>query len=272
MTDRYGVMGHPVAHSKSPFIHARFAAQTSQDLVYEAIDVEPGGFAAAVETFRSGGGRGLNVTLPFKQEAFAASHKVSDRARRAGAVNTLSFEDEAVRGDNTDGVGLVRDLVSNLGLEIRSRRVLLLGAGGAARGVLGPLLDEAPSELVVANRTVSRAESLCRDFGDQGAVRSAGFEALEGGAFDLVINATSAEVSGDLPPVPESALARDAVVYDMMYGTAPTAFVRWGRSAGARLAADGLGMLVEQAAESFFIWRGTRPETVPVLEALRRSL
>jgi shikimate dehydrogenase len=272
MTDRYGVMGHPVAHSKSPFIHERFAAQTSQDLVYEAIHVEPGAFAEAVKAFRAGGGRGLNVTLPFKQEAFALSQRASHRARRAGAVNTLSFDGESLQGDNTDGVGLVRDLLSNLGLGIRSRRVLLLGAGGAARGVLGPLLDEQPSELVIANRTESRAVSLCRDFGDQGPVRSAGFDALENGAFDLVINATSAEVSGEMPQVPESALAGDAVVYDMMYGAAPTAFLRWGRSAGARLASDGLGMLVEQAAESFFIWRGRRPETAPVLEALRRLL
>ena len=272
MTDRYGVMGHPVAHSKSPFIHASFAAQTSQDLVYEAIHVKPGGFAEAVKAFRTAGGSGLNVTLPFKQEAFALSQTLSHRARRAGAVNTLSFDGESVHGDNTDGVGLVRDLVSNLGLEIRSRRVLLLGAGGAARGVLGPLLDEQPSELVVANRTVSSAVSLCLAFSDQGVVHSAGFDALENGAFDLVINATSAEVSGELPPVPESALGRDAVVYDMMYGAAPTAFLRWGQAAGARLASDGLGMLVEQAAESFFVWRGTRPETAPVLQALRQSL
>ncbi len=272
MTDRYGVMGHPVAHSKSPFIHARFAAQTSQDLVYEAIHVEPGGFAEAVGAFRAGGGRGLNVTLPFKQEAFAASKFVSDRARRAGAVNTLSFDEERVRGDNTDGVGLVRDLIANMGIEIRCHRVLLIGAGGAARGVLGPLLDEGPSELVVANRTVSRAVALCEAFSDQGTLRSTGLDALEGGAFDLVINATSAEVSGEVPPVPDSALAGDGVVYDLMYGANATAFVRWGRSVGARLAADGLGMLVEQAAESFFIWRGVRPETAPVLEALRRSL
>jgi shikimate dehydrogenase len=272
MSDRYGVMGHPVAHSKSPFIHARFAAQTAQDLVYEAIHVEPGGFSEAVKAFRAGGGRGLNVTLPFKQEAFALSRTVSPRASRAGAVNTLTFDGESVQGDNTDGVGLVRDLISNLGLEIRSRRVLLLGAGGAARGVLGPLLDEQPSELVIANRTVSRAESLCRAFGDQGPVRGVGFDALQDDAFDLVINATSAEVSGELPPVAKSALAAGAVVYDMMYGAAPTAFLRWGLSAGARLVSDGLGMLVEQAAESFFIWRGTRPETGPVLEALRQSL
>jgi shikimate dehydrogenase len=272
MTDRYGVMGHPVAHSKSPFIHAKFAAQTSQDLVYEAIHVQPGGFAAALEAFRAGGGRGLNVTLPFKQEAFVRSQTVSDRARRAGAVNTLSFDDENVRGDNTDGVGLVRDLIFNLGIEIRSLRVLLIGAGGAARGALGPLLDEEPSELVVANRTLSRAESLCRAFSDQGTLRSAGFDALEGGAFDLVINATSAELGGEIPPLPGSVLAENGVVYDMMYAATATAFLRWGQSAGARLAADGLGMLVEQAAESFFIWRGTRPDTLPVLKAVRESL
>ncbi len=271
MSDRYGVMGHPVAHSKSPFIHARFAAQTAQDLVYEAIHVAPGDFASAVEHFRAAGGRGLNITLPFKEEAFALSQTLSKRAQRAGAVNTLSFDDKHVRGDNTDGVGLVRDLVHNLGVEVQSRRVLLLGAGGAARGVLGPLLDEHPSELVVANRTVSRALSLCQAFGAEGTLRSSGLNELEGGDFDLVINATSAEVSGELPTVPKSALSETGVVYDMMYGAEPTAFVRWGRAAGARLAADGLGMLVEQAAEAFFVWRGVRPETAPVLKALRQS-
>ncbi len=272
MSDRYGVMGHPVAHSKSPFIHARFAAQTAQDLVYEAIHVAPGDFALAVERFRAAGGRGLNITLPFKEEAFALSQTLSERAQRAGAVNTLSFDDERVRGDNTDGVGLVRDLVNNLGVEVRSRRVLLLGAGGAARGVLGPLLDERPSQLVVANRTVSRAVSLCQAFGAEDTLRSAGLSDLEDGDFDLVINATSAEVSGELPTVPKSALSDNGVVYDMMYGAGPTAFVRWGRAAGAGLAADGLGMLVEQAAEAFFVWRGVRPETAPVLADLRESL
>ncbi len=272
MTDRYAVMGHPVAHSKSPFIHARFAAQTEQDLVYEAIHVQPGEFAAAVDAFRAGGGRGLNITLPFKQEAFEAAQALSDRARRAGAVNTLSFDDQGIRGDNTDGVGLVRDVVSNLGVDIGARRVLLLGAGGAARGVIGPLLDQKPALLVVANRTESRAVALCKAFADQGPVQSAGFSELDGGAFDLVINATSAEVSGALPPVPESALGRNAVVYDLMYAAGPTAFVRWGEAAGARLASDGLGMLVEQAAESFLIWRGVRPETAPVLAHLRRAL
>lgn len=272
MSDRYGVMGHPVAHSKSPFIHARFAAQTAQDVVYEAIHVAPGDFASSVERFRAAGGRGINITLPFKEEAFALAQTLSLRAQRAGAVNTLSFDDAHIRGDNTDGVGLVRDLVDNLGVRIQSCRVLLLGAGGAARGVLGPLLDQRPSELVVANRTVSRAVSLCQTFGAKDTLRSSGLNDLEGGGFDLVINATSAEISGELPPVPESALGDKGVVYDMMYGAEPTAFVRWGRAAGARLAADGLGMLVEQAAESFFIWRDVRPETAPVLAALRQSL
>ncbi len=272
MSDRYGVMGHPVAHSKSPFIHARFAAQTAQDLVYEAIHVAPGDFASAVERFRASGGRGLNITLPFKEEAFALSQTLSERAQRAGAVNTMSFDDERVRGDNTDGVGLVRDLVDNLGVQVQSRRLLLLGAGGAARGVLGPLLDERPAELVVANRTVSRAVSLCQAVGAKGTLRSSGLNDLEGGDFDLVINATSAEVSGELPPLPDSALSKNGVVYDMMYGAEPTAFLRWGRATGARRVADGLGMLVEQAAESFFVWRGVRPETAPVLKALRESL
>ena len=261
MTDRYGVMGHPVAHSKSPFIHARFAEQTAQNLSYEAIHVEPGGFAEAVEAFRADSGRGLNVTLPFKQEAFALSDPVSERARRAGAVNTLTLSGETSSGDNTDGIGLVRDLTVNLSIKLRGRRLLLVGAGGAARGVIGPLLDERPEVLVIANRTASKADALCAMFGDQGAIRSASFEDLAADAFDLIINATSASVSGELPPVPASALANGG-----------TAFVRWGRSAGAEAAHDGLGMLVEQAAESFLIWRGIRPDTAPVLEALRRAL
>ncbi|HEY5701779.1 MAG TPA: shikimate dehydrogenase [Gammaproteobacteria bacterium] len=273
MSDRYGVMGHPVAHSQSPFIHARFAEQTGEDLVYEAIPVEPGDFPAAVAAFQSNGGRGLNVTLPFKQEAFSLCTSLSARAERAAAVNTLRFDNgDALFGDNTDGDGLLRDLSANLGIKLKDRRVLLLGAGGAARGVIGPILDASPAELVIANRTAARARELCDAYSGGGNLRAAGFDALSDGGFDLVINATSASVSGALPPVPDSALAPGACVYDMMYAAEPTPFVKWGRAAGAATAADGLGMLVCQAAESFWLWRGVRPEVGPVLAALRRQL
>ena len=270
MTDRYGVIGHPVAHSKSPFIHKQFAAQTGQNLVYEAIDAGLGEFAAAVERFRDTGGRGLNVTLPFKEEAFRLAESTTERAQRALAVNTLCFEEDGVRGDNTDGVGLIRDLKSNLKVVISGRRTLLIGAGGAARGVLGLLLDEAPAELVIANRTPERARSLLQSFQSQGTLRVSSFEALEDTAFDLVINATSAGVRGETPPVPPSAICVGGCAYDMMYGAGSTAFVEWARAAGAGTAVDGLGMLVEQAAESFSVWRGMRPQTAPVLRSLRR--
>lgn len=273
MSDRYGVIGHPVAHSQSPFIHARFAEQTGEDLVYEAIHAGPGEFAGTVARFQQQGGRGLNVTLPFKQEAFGLSAGLSARARRAEAVNTLCLDrDGGIFGDNTDGEGLLRDLADNLGIELRQRRVLLVGAGGAARGVLGPLLDAGPAELVIVNRTPARAHALREAFAGAGNFRVAEFDALDGGSFDLVINATAASVGGDLPPVPASALAPGACVYDMMYGTEPTPFVRWGRAAGAARAVDGLGMLVAQAAESFLLWRGVRPDTGPVLAALRAHL
>ena len=272
MSDRYGVIGHPVAHSKSPFIHARFAAQTGEDLVYRAIHAAPGEFADLVTRFQKEGGRGLNVTLPFKQEAFRLCAENSARAQRAAAVNTLCFDGGVIYGDNTDGEGLLRDLTDNLGAELKGRRVLLLGAGGAARGVLGPLLDAGVAELIIANRTPARAHALRDAFADAGNLRVAGFNALEGGGFDLVINATSASVGGDLPPVPGSALAPGACVYDMMYAAEPTPFVKWGRAAGAARAVDGLGMLVAQAAESFWLWRGVRPDTGPVLAALRQHL
>lgn len=273
MTDRYGVIGHPVAHSQSPFIHTRFAEQTGEDLVYEAIHSEPGEFRQTIAAFRSAGGRGLNVTLPFKQEAFALSAETTARARRAAAVNTLRFDDDGkLFGDNTDGEGLLRDLADNLGIEVGGRRVLLVGAGGAARGVLGPLLDAGPAELRLVNRTPARARALRDAFAGAENLRVGGFDALEGGAFDLVINATSASVSGDVPPVPASALAPGACVYDLMYAPEPTAFVRWGRDVGAAQSVDGLGMLVAQAAESFYLWRGVRPDTGPVLGALRDRL
>ncbi|HTQ77848.1 MAG TPA: shikimate dehydrogenase [Burkholderiales bacterium] len=266
MADRYAVIGNPVAHSKSPWIHAEFARQTGDAVEYGAIEAPLGGFAAAVGAFRAAGGRGLNVTLPFKQEAFRYCRDATARARAAAAVNTLSFAGEAVSGDNTDGAGLVTDLESNLGFAIAGRRVLLLGAGGAARGVVGPLLERAPAALAIANRTVARGEALAAAFR---GVRATGFEGLAGESFDLVVNATSAGLEDRAPPLPPGIFAAGALAYDMVYGR-ETPFLRLARAAGAA-ARDGLGMLVEQAAESFLVWRGVRPRTAPVLEALRRG-
>ncbi len=269
-SDRYAVMGNPVAHSKSPLIHRLFAEQTGQDMRYEAIEVPRDGFAQAVEAFRAAGGKGLNVTVPFKQEAWRLATRRSGRAERAGAVNTLVLEEGGgLYGDNTDGVGLVRDLTHNQGVELRGRRILLVGAGGAARGVLEPLLAGAPAQLVIANRTASRAVDLARAFEDLGPVTGCGFPDLAGQSFDLVINATAAGLEGRVPDLPPGVVTADSLCYDMMYGSEPTAFVRWAQARGARRALDGLGMLVEQAAESFLLWRGVRPDTAPVIASLR---
>lgn len=271
--DRYAVMGNPIGHSKSPLIHAQFAAQTGQQLSYEAILVELGDFPAAVARFRADGGKGLNVTVPFKQEAFALAEARSARAERAGAVNTLRWEaDGRLYGDNTDGVGLVRDLELNHHVPLAGRRVLLLGAGGAVRGVLEPLLAKAPAKLVVANRTVTKADELAAAFADLGPVRASSFTALAGGQFDVVINGTAASLQGDLPPLPGGILAPGAACYDMMYGKEPTPFMHWAVASGAGVVLDGLGMLVEQAAESFCLWRGVRPATAPVITALRQAM
>jgi shikimate dehydrogenase len=262
-------MGNPIEHSQSPRIHALFAAQTGQNLEYRAIRVEPGGFAAAARAFREAGGKGLNVTVPFKQDAWVFADVLSARAERAGAVNTLSFGPDGVHGDNTDGSGLVRDLKMNHGGRLVGQRILLLGAGGAARGILQPLLLEKPAQLVIANRTASKARDLTLRFSDLGLISGCGFAELAGRQFDLIINATAAGLSNATPPLPEGVLAAGGWCYDLMYGREPTAFVRWGREQGAAQALDGLGMLVEQAAESFQRWRGVWPETRPVLEALQ---
>lgn len=272
MSDRYAVMGHPIAHSKSPFIHRRFAAQTGEPVAYEALLVEPGGFRAAVERFRARGGGGLNVTIPFKEDAFALASRRTGRAERAGAVNTLWFEGAAVCGDNTDGVGLVRDLTRNLGVDVEARSVLVLGAGGAARGVIGPLLDEKPRRIAIANRTASRAVELAGRFAPQGPVGAVALDALPAGGFDIVINATAASLSGELPPAPRGTLRTGGIAYDTAYAADPTPFVEWGAREGASVATDGLGMLVEQAAESFRVWRGQEPLTAPVIDALRAHL
>lgn len=268
--EAYVVMGNPVAHSQSPFIHSEFARQVGHAMAYAARHVELGRFADAVEGFRVEGGRGANVTLPFKEEAFALSTPRSARAEQAGAVNTLGFEGTRVWGDNTDGVGLVRDLEQNLGLTLAGRDILLLGAGGAARGVVGPLLAASPARLVIANRTRSRAEALRRHFGDD--VEACGLDRLPAARFDLIVNATSASIEGEAPPIPAARLRPGGSAYDMMYAAEPSPFMRWAERAGARTLADGTGMLVEQAAEAFLLWRGVRPCTGPVIEALRQRL
>jgi shikimate dehydrogenase len=271
--DRYGVMGNPIGHSKSPRIHGLFAEQARQRLTYEAILVEMGGFAQAVGNFQGNGGKGLNVTVPFKQDAWELADERSERAELAGAVNTLLLRPDGTRyGDNTDGIGLVRDLRDNLGARITGARLLILGAGGAVRGVLAPLLDEAPERITIANRTVGKAQELAMLFADRGHVEGVGFDSLPGRPFDLVINGTSASLQGELPPLPDDLLAPGAWCYDMMYSKEPTIFLRWAATHGAARTVDGLGMLVEQAAESFFLWRGVRPDTGPVIAALRASL
>lgn len=265
MTDAYAVFGNPIAHSKSPLIHAAFARQTGQDLVYTARLAPLDGFTGVIEAFRAEGGRGANVTVPFKEQAFALATRRTPRAEAAGAVNTLAFAADGILGDNTDGAGLVRDLTANLGFDPAGKRILLMGAGGAARGVILPLLEWAPASLYIANRTAEKAEALARVFG-AGQVKGGGYTDLPG-PFDLVINATSASLSGDLPPLPETVFAEGALAYDMMYGK-DTPFLAFARARSARLA-DGLGMLVEQAAEAFLLWRGVRPDTAPVLALLR---
>ena len=271
MTDRYCVFGNPVAHSRSPAIHARFAAQCHQDLSYEAILAPLAGFAAAVGDFVAGGGKGANVTLPFKEEAFALCTRRSARAEQAGAVNTLAFVGSEIIGDNTDGAGMVRDIEVNLAFPLAGRRVLLLGAGGAARGVIAPLLERRPARLFIANRTADKAEALARRFSDIAAVDAGGFAKTAGRTFDVVINATSASLSGATLPLPAGIFASGSLAYDMMYGKGETPFLALAREHGAQRRADGLGMLVEQAAESFFVWRGVRPDSVPVLAAMREQ-
>jgi len=268
--DRYAVVGNPIAHSKSPEIHAQFAAQTGQCLVYERLLAPLDDFAGTVRFFAEAGGRGLNVTVPFKLQAHALATMLTPRAHAAAAVNTLYFTGGEIIGDNTDGAGLVRDIVRNAGASLAGKSVLLLGAGGAARGVMLPLLEQQPSRLVVANRTLSRAEELAAQFAAHGEIGVAAFAALDG-AFDVVINATAASLHAELPPIPAHVFGAQTLAYDMMYGTAPTVFMEFAGAQGARTR-DGLGMLVEQAAASFLLWRGVMPDTAPVLAALRRQL
>lgn len=277
MIDRYAVIGNPVAHSKSPQIHTLFAHENGQDLEYGRLLSPLDGFGEAVERFRAEGGRGLNVTVPFKEEAYRLATEHSERARAAEAVNTLRFDAGAIYGDNTDGTGLVRDIRDNLGVAIAGRRVLLMGAGGAARGVIAVLLAEDPGGLTIANRALGRARALEQRFGPQfgqggsARVRACAYEALSGSQFDIVVNATSASLAGALPPLPCGVFSAGSLAYDMMYGTGLTPFLEWARGEGAGLTADGLGMLIEQAAESFFVWRGIRPRTATVFASLRAA-
>jgi shikimate dehydrogenase len=275
MTDRYVVIGHPVAHSQSPRIHAMFAAQTGQDIAYDKLLAPVDGFEDTVRQFISGGGRGANVTLPFKLEAYELADTVSERARYARAANTLSFAGGQIAADNTDGVGLVQDIETNLEFRLKARDVLLMGAGGAARGVLLPLLQAGPATLVIANRTVEKAVQLVESIqhGATGRVRvsACGFDQLPGQQFDVVVNATSSSLSDALPPLPDDLFAPGALAYDMMYGKGLTSFLAFAEARHVERLADGLGMLVEQAAESFRIWRGVRPETRPVMRALRKG-
>ena len=270
--DQYGVFGHPVAHSFSPFIHGVFARDTAQQMSYRAYDVAPEEFNERVREFFAGGGRGLNVTLPHKVAAVEVAQELTGRAAHAAAVNTLALQDDGILGDNTDGAGLVRDLCDNLGLIVTLRRILILGAGGATRGVLAPLLGLEPAIVVIANRTPERAEALAAAFADLGVTQGVGFAYVGDTPFDLVINATSASLSGDIPPIPPSAIGPQTVCYDLAYGRSAMAFVRWAQQSGCARAVQGLGMLVEQAAESFRLWRGVRPQTAQVLAALKERV
>ena len=271
MTDRYAVIGNPIEHSRSPQIHAAFARQTGEDIAYERILGCLDAFESDVGEFFAAGGRGLNVTVPFKERAFGLADVLSERASAAGAVNTLIAGADGVIGDNTDGVGLVRDLGCNHLFGFAGSRILLLGAGGAARGVLRPLLDERPGRLLIANRTASRAVALAGSLAGPGNASGCGLDELAGLRFDLIINATAAGLEAKVPDIPDDCLAEGGWTYDMLYGRKPTAFVDWGRAHGAARALDGLGMLVEQAAESFRLWRGVQPDTGPVIESLRAA-
>jgi len=272
----YAVMGNPIKHSKSPQIHSLFAEQTNQSINYTAIQVDTGGFKQAVGNFAAHKGKGLNITVPFKEEAWALVNERSDRAERAGAINTIKLIDNKLVGDNTDGVGLVNDLKNNHKIELTGKRILLMGAGGAARGVLAPLLSEKPENITIVNRTQSKAKELAAHFNDLGSIIGCGYDDLAdnisaGKQFDIIINATAASLHGELPPLPDKVVATKGCCYDMMYGKT-TLFMQWAQEQNVATIADGLGMLVEQAAESFYIWRGVRPETKAVLELLRKEL
>ena len=268
MSTRYGVTGYPLGHTKSPMIHMAFAKATGQDIVYDVVEAGPDGFAQAVVRFRAEGGHGLNVTAPFKLDAFSMASEPSERARQAGAANALKFDGDKVAADNFDGVGLVTDIRRNHGFRLSGRRVLLMGAGGAARGALLPLLAEKPSRLVVANRTVAKSKALGEQFAPFGKLETGGYPDVAGQRFDIVINATSASLRGELPAVPADVFAAASLAYELVYGKGLTPFLRLARDGGVPNMADGVGMLVEQAAASFEWWRGIRPDTRDVIRSL----
>jgi len=271
--DKYAVFGNPIKHSKSPAIHAAFAAQCGQAMEYRAVRVDEGDFTRAAGQFFDRGGAGLNVTLPFKEEAFRFADRLSQRARRAAAVNTLTrAADGKIDGDNTDGIGLVRDMVANLGWVIQGQRVLIIGAGGAVRGVLEPLLKEQPRQVLIVNRTAARARQLGEEFADLGSLEGGGYELAANRQADLIINASSAGLSGEMPPLSSELLTERSCCYDMIYGPEPTPFMRWAAQHAAWAVADGLGMLVEQAAQAFYLWRGMRPETRSVISHIRMAM
>lgn len=269
MTDLYAVVGNPIGHSKSPVIHNAFAEQTGEDLFYKALLAPLDAFEDEVRRFLGNGGQGLNITVPFKENAYRMADELTPRAQRAQAVNTIKrLPDGRLLADNTDGAGLVRDLTLNNSVKLEGKRILLLGAGGAVRGVLQPLLEQKPAEIVIANRTVSKAQQLAADFADLGSVSACGFSEAPG-TFDVIINGTSASLAGELPPLPATVIGPKTVCYDMMYSQKKTVFNAWAEAEGAALTIDGLGMLVEQAAEAFSVWRGVRPETTRVMLSLR---
>ena len=272
MVDRYGVMGYPVSHSRSPVIHRLFAIQTGQDMQYELLQVTPDKLETAVRQFQRTGGKGLNITVPHKTAVARLCDQLSEPAATAGAVNTLSFREGEIHGDNTDGIGLLRDLAINHGLTLEDSNILILGAGGATRGILGPLLEMQPASLCIANRTLDKAEGLVQIFSRTGPVSACRFDLVPADVrYDLIINATSAGVKGETPPYPAAAVSPETFCYDLSYGLTPTPFSEWARQHGASKSLMGWGMLVEQAAESFRIWRGVRPDTAPVLKQMKIS-
>ena len=269
-SDRYAVIGFPIGHSWSPFIHGMFAKQTGQNISYTRLEVTPENLAAELASFFEGGGKGLNVTVPHKQAACLLTRYRTPRAEIASAVNTIAHREDGLLGDNTDGAGLLTDLTGNLSFRIENTRVLVLGAGGAVRGVLGPLLGASPAYIEIANRTSERATQLAKEFSTLGEIRGCGFDAITSTeSFDLILNATSASLQDSTPPIPPTAVGPRTLCYDMAYGKGDTSFTRWAKSAGAERAETGWGMLVEQAAESFQLWRGVKPQTAPVLAAVK---
>lgn len=273
MIDTYAVVGHPVAHSKSPFIHNEFAQQTGRLMRYEALLAPLDGFEQTVSAFRQNGGKGMNITVPFKFEAHALATRLTDRARAAQAVNTFRFEANGeILGDNTDGIGLVRDIETNLNFPLADKHILLMGAGGAASGVLLPLLRKRPAVLAIANRTLGKAQLLQQRFASEGNITVGHYRDFSGKYFDLVINATSASLHDELPPLPAGVFGNTSLAYDMLYSSRLTPFLEFAGTQGAAQLADGAGMLVEQAAESFLLWHGIRPETRAVIKRLRDEL